>query len=182
MFHELWGTKSQDCVHKLQPFWRERRAEAESRRGPFVLNRLTFSLAGRHLWYLTITTGKRRGCGWVYVESAPLSLTHTHPCTHTRACKHFQTYTYIHTHIQQTAENNHHLQVSQLLFTLLFPRALPEQSNGPFHKFLAGVCWVDHLQASKTASPLCFHMVLNDWSTGEAVKSRVTMLLKTAVM
>ena len=28
MFHYLWGSKSQDCVHmhKPQPFWRERRA------------------------------------------------------------------------------------------------------------------------------------------------------------
>ena len=28
------GKKSQDSVHKPQPFWRERRAEAVSRRGP----------------------------------------------------------------------------------------------------------------------------------------------------
>ena len=33
MFSYLWGTKSQDCVHKPQPFWREKRAEAESSRG-----------------------------------------------------------------------------------------------------------------------------------------------------
>ena len=33
LFHWLWGTKSQDSIHKLQPFWRERRAEAESSRG-----------------------------------------------------------------------------------------------------------------------------------------------------
>ena len=30
----LWWTKSQDGVHKPQPFWREGRAEAESSRGP----------------------------------------------------------------------------------------------------------------------------------------------------
>ena len=43
MFHSLWGTKSQDSVHKPQLFWRERRAERyagkqkgfrESTRGP----------------------------------------------------------------------------------------------------------------------------------------------------
>ena len=34
MFRLLWRTKSQDSVHKPQPFWRERRAEAESSRGP----------------------------------------------------------------------------------------------------------------------------------------------------
>ena len=34
LFHWLWGTKSQDSIHKLQPFWRERRTEAESSRGP----------------------------------------------------------------------------------------------------------------------------------------------------
>ena len=33
-FHSLWGTKSQDSVHKPQPFWRRRWAEAESNRGP----------------------------------------------------------------------------------------------------------------------------------------------------
>ena len=32
--HTLWGTKSQDSVHKPQPFWTERRAEAELSRGP----------------------------------------------------------------------------------------------------------------------------------------------------
>ena len=34
MFYWLWGTKSQDSVHKPQPLWAEGRAEAESSRGP----------------------------------------------------------------------------------------------------------------------------------------------------
>ena len=29
-----WWTKSKDSIHKPQPFWRERRAEAVSNRGP----------------------------------------------------------------------------------------------------------------------------------------------------
>ena len=36
IFHWLWGTKSQDSVHKPQPFWTETRAKAESSRGPFA--------------------------------------------------------------------------------------------------------------------------------------------------
>ena len=28
LFHYLWGTKSQDSVHKPQPFWREKRASS----------------------------------------------------------------------------------------------------------------------------------------------------------
>ena len=30
----MWGKMSQDSVHNPQPFWRERRAEAESNQGP----------------------------------------------------------------------------------------------------------------------------------------------------
>ena len=33
-FNRKWWTKSQDSVHKPQPFWRERRADAVSNRGP----------------------------------------------------------------------------------------------------------------------------------------------------
>ena len=33
-FNELWGTKSQDSVHKPKPFWRERSAETVWNRGP----------------------------------------------------------------------------------------------------------------------------------------------------
>ena len=36
MFHQLWGTKSQDSAHKPQPFWREGRAKAELSQGSSV--------------------------------------------------------------------------------------------------------------------------------------------------
>ena len=39
MFRSLWGTKSQDSVHKPQAFWTEGRAEAESSRGPSAYQR-----------------------------------------------------------------------------------------------------------------------------------------------
>ena len=84
-----------------------------------------------------------KGVGlWMGLCGECTSLSHTHIHTHTYACTHTctQTFSNIHTQIQKTAENNHHLQVSQLLFTLLSPRALPEQSHRPFHKLLAGIC------------------------------------------
>ena len=34
MFHSLWEIMSQNSVHKSQPFWSGRRAEAESSQGP----------------------------------------------------------------------------------------------------------------------------------------------------
>ena len=37
--YRKWWTKSQDSVHKPQPFWRERRAEAVSNRGPSAYQR-----------------------------------------------------------------------------------------------------------------------------------------------
>ena len=80
MFHQLWGTKSQqDCVHKPQPFWWKRTAKAESSRGPSVLNWLTSPLAGHCLWYLPITAGKGQGCGPSLKDpTSPLSSTLPH--------------------------------------------------------------------------------------------------------
>ena len=48
IFHSLWGTKSQDCVHKPQPFWREWRAKVESSWGPsaYQPNALPLGQAG----------------------------------------------------------------------------------------------------------------------------------------
>ena len=50
MFHWLWGIKSQDSIHKPQPFWRERRAKAESSWGPFAYqpNALPLGWTGSH--------------------------------------------------------------------------------------------------------------------------------------
>ena len=48
----LWGTKSQDSVHKPQPFfWRERRVEAESSLGPYSYqpNALPLGQTGSHI-------------------------------------------------------------------------------------------------------------------------------------
>ena len=42
-----WWTKSQDSVHKPQPFWRERRAEAVSNRAPFASVPASLSNAAR---------------------------------------------------------------------------------------------------------------------------------------
>ena len=66
MFYELRARKSQDSVHETQPFWRERRAEAESSRGPsaYQLNALPLGQTGsipggvrstaslRRLWFV----------------------------------------------------------------------------------------------------------------------------------
>ena len=51
-FHFLWGTKSQDCVHRPQPFWIERRAEAESSQGPsaYQPNAVTLGQTGSLDW------------------------------------------------------------------------------------------------------------------------------------
>ena len=50
MFHQLRGAKSQDSVHKPQPFRRERKAEAESNRGPsaYQPNALPLGQTGSH--------------------------------------------------------------------------------------------------------------------------------------
>ena len=48
--HFKWWTKSQDSVQKPQPFWRERRAEAVSNRGPsaYQPNALSLGQTGWH--------------------------------------------------------------------------------------------------------------------------------------
>ena len=50
-FSRKWWTKSQDSVHKPQPFWRERRAEAVSNRGhsAYQRNALPLGQTGSHL-------------------------------------------------------------------------------------------------------------------------------------
>ena len=50
MFRLLWGTMSQDSVHKPQTVCRERRAEAESSRGPFEYqpNAIPLGQTGSH--------------------------------------------------------------------------------------------------------------------------------------
>ena len=55
--------QSQDSVHKPQPFWRERRAEAVSNRGPsaYQTNALPLGQTGSHSLYQPVTVPLPKG-------------------------------------------------------------------------------------------------------------------------
>ena len=68
MFQKKVMTKSQDSVHKPQPFWRERRAEPVSNRGPsaYQPNALPLGLTGSHSqfqWSLSICSAVKSSSG-----------------------------------------------------------------------------------------------------------------------
>ena len=65
MFQWKWWTKSQDSVHKPQPFWRERRTEAVSNRGPSAYQPNALPLG---------QTGSQK------ISKAPIPLLKAHYC------------------------------------------------------------------------------------------------------
>ena len=77
-----WWTKSQDSVHKPQPFWRGRRAEAVSNRGPsaYQPNALPLEQTGSHVHVGHGCTSVRRAHlratpgAWTLVNSLEISI------------------------------------------------------------------------------------------------------------